>query len=57
MTADVLEEASRALFQLGRTFARMPLRGILASPTGRGVELSSILVVQAIAAAAGEEQE
>ena len=43
-------DASRALFRLGRAFARLPLAELLEDRGNRGVELSSILVVQAVEA-------
>ncbi len=45
-----LAAASRALFHLGRTFSKLPLRQILTQQTARAVELSQILVVQAVEA-------
>lgn len=57
-TAAVLDEAGRALFRLGRLFGRQPLPQILAGRGGRAVELSRILVAEAVAAgiaAPGEE--
>jgi DNA-binding MarR family transcriptional regulator len=53
----VFDEAGRALFRLGRVFARMPRRDLLDPPGLREPDLSAILLVQAVedAEAAGEE--
>jgi DNA-binding MarR family transcriptional regulator len=48
----VLDAAAQAMFRLGRTFGRQPMRDRLMASTGRSVELSRILVVQAVEAAA-----
>lgn len=45
----VLDAAGRALFQLGRAFGRRPLHRALRERAGRPVELSHILVAQAVA--------
>jgi DNA-binding MarR family transcriptional regulator len=45
-----LDEAGRALFRLGRMFDRQRVRRVLAESTGRSVELSRILAVQAVEA-------
>jgi DNA-binding MarR family transcriptional regulator len=52
-----LEVASQALFNLGRKFSKFPQHDFLSAKQGRPVELSYILVVQAIAARQGMEQE
>ena len=43
-----LTAASRALFHLGRTFSKLPMRQLLAVQTTQAIELSQILVVQAV---------
>lgn len=45
-----VEAAGEALFRLGRKFSRFPQREVLSAKQGRGVELSHILVVQAVEA-------
>lgn len=45
-----LDDAGRALFRLGRMFDRQRVRRVLAQSTGRSVELSRILAVQAVEA-------
>jgi DNA-binding MarR family transcriptional regulator len=45
---DDIAVAARALFTLGRTFARQSLRDLLREPSGRAVDLSRVLVVQAV---------
>jgi DNA-binding MarR family transcriptional regulator len=50
--ASALDEASRTLFRLGRAFGRMPMSDLLEASAGRGTELSAILLVQAVEAAA-----
>jgi DNA-binding MarR family transcriptional regulator len=45
-----LDDAGRALFRLGRMFDRQRVRRVLAESTGRSVELSRILAVQAVEA-------
>lgn len=52
----MLTAASRALFQLGRTFSKLPLRQLLTAATTQAVELSQILVVQAVDAATAAGQ-
>jgi len=47
--------AARALFTLGRTFARQPLRELLRESSGRAVDLSRVLVVQAVDDGLGAE--
>ncbi len=56
-TGRILDEAGRALFRLGRVFARMPRRDLLEGSTVREAELSAILLVQAVEdlEAAGED--
>jgi DNA-binding MarR family transcriptional regulator len=49
-SAAVLDEAGQALFRLGRLFARPPQHQAPKGRAGQPVELSRILVVQAIAA-------
>jgi DNA-binding MarR family transcriptional regulator len=44
----VLDAAGQALFQLGRHFGRQPLPAILDGRSARAVELSRVLVVQAV---------
>lgn len=44
----ILTTASRALFHLGRTFSKLPMRQSLLEQSVQSVELSQILVVQAI---------
>ena len=44
-----LDAAGQALFRLGRLFGRQPIADLLAARNGRPVELSRILVVQAVA--------
>lgn len=46
--------ASRALFHLGRTFSKLPMRQILAAQTTQAIELSQILVVQAVQTATAD---
>ena len=48
--AAALDEAGQALFRLGRLFTRPPQHQAPQGPAGQPVELSRILVVQAIAA-------
>lgn len=43
-----IDEASRTLFQFGRAFGRLPARDLLESRIEGSVELSAILIVQAI---------
>ncbi|MGH2599950.1 MAG: MarR family winged helix-turn-helix transcriptional regulator [Dehalococcoidia bacterium] len=50
----MLDAAAQAMFRLGRAFARQPLRDRLTARTGRGVDLSRILVVQAVETAAAQ---
>ncbi|HEU4328408.1 MAG TPA: MarR family transcriptional regulator [Roseiflexaceae bacterium] len=52
-----LEAAGQALFRLGRIFARQPLPHLLAQRTERAVELSRILVAEAVAAGEQTGQE
>ena len=54
-TTAALDDAGRALFRLGRMFDRQRVRKVLAGSTGRSVELSRILVVQAVEAGLEEE--
>lgn len=54
--SSLLDDASQSLFRLGRAFGRLPLRDLLASPTGRGAQLSAILVVQSVEAGAAAGQ-
>ena len=46
--ADDLEAAARALFALGRTFSRQSIADLLRARSGRAVDLSRVLVVQAV---------
>jgi DNA-binding MarR family transcriptional regulator len=48
MADDDLALAARALFTLGRTFARQSMRDLLHAPSGRAVDLSRVLVAQAV---------
>jgi DNA-binding MarR family transcriptional regulator len=48
-TESALDAAGQALFRLGRLFGRQPLADLLAARTGHPVELSRVLVVQAVA--------
>ena len=48
--SSVLDAAGRALFHLGRAFGRQPAHRALAEQSGPAVELSRILVVQAVEA-------
>jgi DNA-binding MarR family transcriptional regulator len=48
--ATAIDDASRSLFRLGRAFGRFPRRELLETSSGRGPELSAILVVQAVEA-------
>lgn len=50
----LLDRAGKALFRFGRVFARLPRRDLLQAPTGWDVELSAILLVQAIEAIEAE---
>jgi DNA-binding MarR family transcriptional regulator len=50
-----LDAAGQALFRLGRLFGRQPLADVLVARTGRPVELSRVLVVQAVADAAAPD--
>lgn len=52
--ASALDHAGRALFRLGRFFSKRPLHRLLTKPTGRAVEVSRVLVVQAIEAGPAE---
>ena len=45
---DDLEVAARALFALGRAFSRQSVRDLLSERSGRAVDLSRVLVVQAV---------
>lgn len=49
-----LTAASRALFHLGRTFSKLPMRQLLAAQTTQAIELSQILVVQAVQTATAD---
>jgi DNA-binding MarR family transcriptional regulator len=46
--SDDVAIAARALFALGRTFAHQPLRERLRESSGRAIDLSRVLVVQAV---------
>ncbi len=46
----VLDEAGQALFRLGRIFARQPMSHVLTERDGHAVEVSRILVAQAVEA-------
>lgn len=48
--SSVFDDAGQALFRLGRAFGRQPAHRTLAEQTGQAVELSRILVVQAVEA-------
>ncbi len=50
--SSVFDAAGQALFRLGRVFGRQPAHRALAEQTGQAVELSRILVVQAVEAGA-----
>ena len=51
-----LDDAGPALFRLGRLFSKPPSPQALTARTGRAIELSRILVVQAIEAGPGEAE-
>jgi len=53
----VLDEAGQALFRLGRIFSRQPMRQRVTEHSKRALELSWILVVQAVEAGATESGE
>ena len=55
--ADDLDAAARALFALGRTFARQSVRDQLRGSSGRAVELSRVLIVQAVDEGTGAPDE
>ena len=46
--SSVLDDAGQALFRLGRIFSKQPMSQVLMGRTGRAVELSRVLVVQAV---------
>lgn len=46
----VLDQAGQALFRMGRLFSRLPMKDLLQKHTGQAVELSRILVTEAVAA-------
>ncbi len=48
--SSVLDDAGQALFRLGRIFSKQPMSQVLMGRTGRAVELSRVLVVQAVEA-------
>jgi DNA-binding MarR family transcriptional regulator len=50
--SSVLDEAGSALFRLGRAFARLPMRELLTTNARQHPDLSAILIVQAVEAAA-----
>jgi len=56
-TPSVLDEAGQALFRLGRMFSRQPMRQRVTEHSRRALELSRILVVQAVEAGATESGE
>ncbi len=45
-----LDEAGQALFRLGRLFARQPMSQIVAGRAGHAIDLSRVVVVQAVEA-------
>lgn len=53
----VLDEAGQALFRLGRMFSRQPMRQRVTEHSKRALELSRILVVQAVEAGVAEPGE
>lgn len=50
----VLDQAGQALFRLGRIFSRHPMKDQLQRHTGQAIELSRILVTEAVATGSGE---
>ena len=46
----VLNQAGQALFRMGRLFSRLPMKDLLQKRTGQAIELSRILVTEAVAA-------
>ena len=57
VTDEAVEQASYALFRLGRKFSKFPQHQYLDVEQGRGLELSHILVVQAVQARQAMTQE
>jgi len=53
----ILDEAGQALFRLGRMFSRQPMRQRVTEHSRRALELSRILVVQAVEAGSAEPGE
>ncbi len=53
----ILDEAGQALFRLGRMFSRQPMRQRVTEHSRRALELSRILVVQAVEAETAESGE
>lgn len=49
-----LDQAGQALFRLGRIFSRHPLKDQLQRHTGQAIELSRILVTEAVATGSAE---
>lgn len=54
--ATLLDAAGQALFRLGRLFSKPPPAPDLADRAGRAIELSRILVVQAVAAGPPDQE-
>jgi len=53
----ILDEAGQALFRLGRMFSRQPMRQRVTEHSRRALELSRILVVQAVEAGVAKPDE
>ena len=52
-----LDQAGQALFRLGRIFSRYPMKDQLQKHTGQAIELSRILVTEAVATGSGESDQ
>ncbi len=52
-----LDQAGQALFRLGRIFSRYPMKDQLQRQTGQGIELSRILVAEAVAIGSTEAKQ
>lgn len=54
---DQLGQAGQALFRLVRLFGRTPMRTLLQKQSGQPIELSRILVTEAVATGAGPQEQ
>lgn len=52
----LMDSAGQALFRLGRMFSKRPLQQVLTERSGRAIELSRVLVVQAVEAGPPETE-